>query len=91
MRNEVEMPPAEEMFKKAGGVYDKIQKFRTIVKEAIETAADNGSYWVEVTGKIPDPIVDELRDLGYRVVYQGEDAPIFWGGYNTIITWRIEK
>ena len=93
MRNDefevpVEIPSAAEMLKKARLAYDKKQEIRKIVKEAIETAAANGSTWVEVAGRLPEPIVNELEDLGYSVVYQGEGAPLFWGCFNTHISWR---
>ena len=90
MRNEdeVKIPFAEDMLKKAGWAYDKKKQIRKTVKEAIETAAENGSTFVEIMGKLPDSIVNELEDLGYRVTYSGEGAPIFWGCFSTNITWR---
>lgn len=93
MRNDefevpVEIPCAEEMLKKAGWAYDKREQIRKSIKEAIEVAAENGSTFVEIPGKLPDSIVDELENLGYRVRYSGDGAPIFWGCFSTTITWR---
>jgi hypothetical protein len=87
----VEIPSAEEMLKKAGWANDKKEQIREGVKEAIETAAENGSTFVEVAGKLPDSVVHELENLGYRVIYQGEDAPFYWGPFNTDIIWREVK
>ena len=64
----VEIPSAEDMLKKAEWAYDKRQQARRAIKEAIETAAENGSTFVEITGKLPDSIVNELENLGYRVI-----------------------
>ena len=93
MRNDefevpVEIPSAEEMGKKAGWAYDKREQIRKTIKAAIEAAAENGFTFVEIAGKLPDSVVDELEDLGYRVIYHGEDAPFFWGPFNTTIAWR---
>lgn len=93
MRNDefevpIEIPSAEEMGKKAGWAYDKREQIRKTVKAAIEAAAENGSTFVEITGKLPDSIVDELKDLGYSVTYSGDGAPVFWGHFSTTITWR---
>lgn len=94
MRNDefevpVEIPSAEEAGKKAGWAYDKREQIRKTVKAAIEAAAENGFTFVEIAGKLPDSVVNELEDLGYSVTYSGENGtPIFWGCFSTTITWR---
>ena len=87
----VEIPCAAEAIKWTEAAYDKREQARKAIKEAIETAAENGSCCVEVTGRIPDTIVDELEDLGYLVTYQGDGAPLFWGCFNTTISWRKRR
>lgn len=84
----IEIPSAVEMGKKTVAAYDQKQKARKAVKEAIEAAAANGHFCVSIQGRLPDPIVNELEGLGYRVVYEGDDTPIFWRSFNTIIAWR---
>lgn len=85
----IEIPSAIEMGKKAAAAYDQKQKARKAVKEAIESAAAGGHFCVSIQGRLADPIVNELKGLGYRVVYEGDSCAYFCGGpFNTIIGWR---
>lgn len=89
MRNEVEIPFAIEMGKKAAAAYDQKQKIRKKVKEAIEAAAADGHFCVSIQGRLADSIINELEGLGYRVVCEGDGcAPFCLGLFNTTIIWR---
>lgn len=93
MRNDefevpVEIPSAAWAKERAAAAYDKLEQARKAIKEAIETAANNGHHCVEITGRIPESIVNELEDLGYCVMYQGGTTPLFWSVCNTVIMWR---
>lgn len=84
----IEIPSAVEMGKKAAAAYDQKQKARKAIKEAIEAAAADGHFCVLIQGRLVDSIVNELEGLGYRVEYEGDSAPVFWGPFNTTIAWR---
>lgn len=87
----VEIPCAAEAIKRTTAAYDKREQARKSIKEAIEAAAENGQYCVEIAGRLPKSIVDELEDLGYCVIYEGDTTPLFWSCCNTVIRWRDVK
>lgn len=91
MINEIEIPSALEMGKKAAAAYDQKQKARKAVKEVIEAAAADGQFCVSIRGKLADPIINELEGLGYSVISERDTYGPFCSNFNTLIGWREVK